>query len=271
METIADNTGGHAFYNTNGLAQAMQQAIDQGSVYYTLTYSPTNPKFDGSIRHIKVQLDKDGFQLSYRKSYYAESASLEAGTPGVARTANPNPPRAALPDGTHVYDPMTALMKHGAPISSELFFEATVLPVEGVVPATAQEAAQLAQFSATPSAREAAAGKPPMVRHYEVSFFILGRLLEMPALGNGKYDLKLGFGVAAFDADGLLQNGIEIQDNDPVGAEEHDRIKSGAYRTKLNVAVPLAARWIRIAVRDVADGRTGTLEVPLSPPAGAKP
>jgi hypothetical protein len=173
METIADNTGGHAFYNTNGLAQAMQQAIDQGSVYYTLTYSPTNPKFDGSIRHIKVQLDKDGFQLSYRKSYYAESASLEAGTPGVARTANPNPPRAALPDGTHVYDPMTALMKHGAPISSELFFEATVLPVEGVVPATAQEAAQLAQFSATPSAREAAAGKPPMVRHYEVSFFIL--------------------------------------------------------------------------------------------------
>ena len=263
MDMIAENTGGHAFYNTNGLAQAMQQAIDQGSVYYTLTYSPTNMKFDGGIRHIKVLMDKDGYQLSYRKSYYAEGSSLAAGTPGAAP--------AGMPDGVQTYDPMTALMKHGAPISSELFFEATVLPVEGAMPATDKEAAQLAQFSPKPSAKQAAAGKSMMVQHYEVSFLILGRMLEMPALGDGRYDLKLGFGLAAFDADGLLENGLEIQYNDPITAAEHDRIKSSAYRTKLNVAVPVDARWIRIAVRDAADGRTGTLEVAAPAPATAKP
>ncbi len=259
MDTIADNTGGHAFYNTNGLAQAMQQAIDQGSVYYTLTYSPANPKFDGGIRHIKVELDKDGYQLSYRKSYYAEGGSLSAGTPGA--------PHSAVPDGVTSYDPMTALMKHGAPISSELFFEATVLPVGGAMPATAKEMAQLTQFAAI----KQAAGQPMTVQHEEVSFLILGRLLEMPALGDGRYDLKLGFGVAVFNADGLLENGIEIQYNDPISAAEHDRIKSSAYRTRLSVAVPVDAHWIRIAVRDAADGRTGTLEVPVPAPANGRP
>jgi len=263
MDTIADNTGGHAFYNTNGLGQAMQQAIDQGSVYYTLTYSPANAKFDGGIRHIKVELDKDGYQLSYRKSYFAEANSLAAGTPGK--------PKTELPEGVQAYDPMTALMKHGAPISSELFFEATVLPVDGPVSASAKEAAQLAQFAAKPTAKEAAAGQPMLVQHYEVSFLILGRMLEMPALGDGRFDLKLGFGVAAFNVDGLLENGIEIQYNDPISAAEHDRIKGSAYRTKLNMAVPVDARWIRIAVRDAADGRTGTIEVPTPGPDKANP
>jgi VWFA-related protein len=263
MDEIAENTGGHAFYNTNGLGQAMQQAIDQGSVYYTLTYSPTNTRFDGGIRHIKVQLDKDGYQLAYRKSYYAEAASLAAGTPGTTK--------GATADGVQAYDPMTALMKHGAPISSELFFEATVLPVDGPVPATAKETAQLAQFNAKPGGREAGTGQPVLVQHYEVSFLILGRMLEMPALGDGRYDLKLGFGLAAFNADGLLENGLEIQYNDPISAAEHDRIKGSAYRTKLSVAVPVDARWIRIAVRDAADGRTGTLEVAAPAPDKPKP
>jgi VWFA-related protein len=258
MDTIADNTGGHAFYNTNGLGQAMEQAIDQGSVYYTLTYSPSNTNFDGGVRHIKVVLDKDGYQLSYRKTYYAENRSLEAGTPASRASA-------AGADTSQAYDPMTALMKHGAPISSELFFESSVVPAGGAVPATAKEAAQLGQFSAKRPAKDA--DKPVMVQHYEVALFLLGRLLEMPSLGNGKYDLKLGFGVAAFDADGLVQNGIEIQYNDPISAAEHDRIVASAYRTKLNIALPLDARWIRIAVRDANTGHAGTLEVPV-PPAG---
>jgi hypothetical protein len=260
MDTIADNTGGHAFYNTNGLGQAMGEAMEQGSVYYTLTYTPTNTNFDGGVRHIKVELDKDGYQLSYRKTYYAEDRSLEAGTPNKTYTA--------APSSVQAYDPMTALMKHGAPIASELFFESSVVPVESVMPATAKEAAQLAQFSAKRAVKDA--DKPVVVQHYDVSLFILGRLLEIPALRNGKYDLKLCFGVAAFDADGLLQNGIEVQYNDPIAPAEHDRIQSGAYRTKLDIALPLDARWIRIAVRDANNGHAGTIEVPVPAAKAAK-
>ena len=42
MEAMAEDTGGQAFYNTNGLTQAVQKAIENGSNYYTLTYSPNN-------------------------------------------------------------------------------------------------------------------------------------------------------------------------------------------------------------------------------------
>src|ERR1035441_7171186 len=37
MNVIADSTGGRAFYNTNGLREAMDTAVRQGSEYYTLT------------------------------------------------------------------------------------------------------------------------------------------------------------------------------------------------------------------------------------------
>ncbi|MGH9552007.1 MAG: VWA domain-containing protein, partial [Terriglobales bacterium] len=38
METLAENTGGKAFYNTNELKDALARAINYGSHYYTLTY-----------------------------------------------------------------------------------------------------------------------------------------------------------------------------------------------------------------------------------------
>lgn len=47
MEMLARNTGGRPFYNTNDLSTAMSDAINSGSHYYTLTYSPTNKKTDG--------------------------------------------------------------------------------------------------------------------------------------------------------------------------------------------------------------------------------
>ncbi len=40
MEQIAEATGGHAYYNTNGLAEAVANALDSGSNYYALGYSP---------------------------------------------------------------------------------------------------------------------------------------------------------------------------------------------------------------------------------------
>ena len=56
MEQMASDTGGHAFYNTNGLASAVAKAIDAGSNYYTLTYTPTDHNWNGSYRNIHVEL-----------------------------------------------------------------------------------------------------------------------------------------------------------------------------------------------------------------------
>jgi VWFA-related protein len=245
MDTIAENTGGHAFYNTNGLNEAMKQAMEQGSAYYTLTYSPPNVHYDESLRRIRVELAQPGYRLSYRKSYVAEEQT--AVSPSNTASAG--------------VGPMAKLMQHGAPIAAELFFESSVLPVEKLMPASEKELAQLMLFQKTPAAR--GEGPSMQVQHYEVSLSILGRQLELPQLSNGQYDLKLDLAVAAFDGDGLLLDGLDIQCNEPMQEASYEGVRRSAYRTRFNVALPVGARWMRIGVRDAHSGQAGTIEIPL--------
>ena len=46
MQVIAQDTGGAAYFNTNGLADAVAHVVDQGSYFYTVTYTPTNTATD---------------------------------------------------------------------------------------------------------------------------------------------------------------------------------------------------------------------------------
>ncbi len=72
LDQIAEFSGGRAFYNTNGFAQALETATEDGSNYYTLSYSPTNTKFAGEMRKIHVRLIQKSYHLSYRRSYFAD-------------------------------------------------------------------------------------------------------------------------------------------------------------------------------------------------------
>ncbi len=72
LQQIAADTGGKAFVNTNGVQEAIQQALADGANYYTLGYMPQG-KDDGGFRSIKVNLN-GGYQLAYRDGYYADSA-----------------------------------------------------------------------------------------------------------------------------------------------------------------------------------------------------
>jgi hydrogenase maturation protease len=76
METIAKDTGGKAFYNSNNLDQAMAQAIELGSHYYTIAYTPENTRLDGKYRRIELKTSNHKLRLSYRRGYYAASANF---------------------------------------------------------------------------------------------------------------------------------------------------------------------------------------------------
>ncbi|MGA3082247.1 MAG: VWA domain-containing protein [Terracidiphilus sp.] len=71
MNDLAEQTGGKAFYGSNDLAGALQQGIQEGSNYYTLSYHPQNPKWNGQLRKIHVDVTLKGASLSYRRGYYA--------------------------------------------------------------------------------------------------------------------------------------------------------------------------------------------------------
>lgn len=71
MNDIANETGGQAFYGNNDLRAAMQHSMEQGSMYYTLAYSPDNQNWNGKFRRIEVNLSKGGYHLQYRRGYFA--------------------------------------------------------------------------------------------------------------------------------------------------------------------------------------------------------
>ena len=86
MEEIARDTGGAAYINTNGLTDAVARVIDQGSYFYTITYTPTNTANDGKFRKIQIKLAQGeaGDKLAYRRGYYAadtKEAKADAAKP----------------------------------------------------------------------------------------------------------------------------------------------------------------------------------------------
>jgi VWFA-related protein len=71
LDSIAESTGGRAYYNSNGLGAKITEIEDNGSNYYTLTYATTNQNWNGELRHIKVELKQAHGKLQYRQGYYA--------------------------------------------------------------------------------------------------------------------------------------------------------------------------------------------------------
>jgi hypothetical protein len=53
MEELASRTGGRAYYNTNDLAKAINEAVDDSRVTYTLGFYPIAEKFDGKFHGIR--------------------------------------------------------------------------------------------------------------------------------------------------------------------------------------------------------------------------
>ncbi len=71
--TLARDTGGDLFENTNDLAAAMGKMLDRTGVTYLLTIQPEGLAHDGSYHPLKVRL-KDaprGARLHHRAGYYA--------------------------------------------------------------------------------------------------------------------------------------------------------------------------------------------------------
>jgi len=71
MNSVADQTGGKAFYNTNNLEKAIREGMDDGSTYYTLGYYPENKDWDGRFRRIAVKINRPGIKLHYRQGFFA--------------------------------------------------------------------------------------------------------------------------------------------------------------------------------------------------------
>jgi VWFA-related protein len=72
LYTLAADTGGKAFFDSNDITAGIVQAQQQMRSYYLLGYYTTNPAQDGKYRKITVKLTNPmSAKLEHRKGYYA--------------------------------------------------------------------------------------------------------------------------------------------------------------------------------------------------------
>lgn len=71
LSTLAADTGGKAFFDSNDFSGVFSQVQKDTSAYYTLGYTSSNHLKDGRFRHIKVVLNRSDIKLEYRAGYYA--------------------------------------------------------------------------------------------------------------------------------------------------------------------------------------------------------
>jgi len=72
LYTLAADTGGKAFMDTNDLSGVFGVVQKDTSAYYVLGYSSSNHLKDGHFRRLKVQINRADVKLEYRAGYYAD-------------------------------------------------------------------------------------------------------------------------------------------------------------------------------------------------------
>ncbi len=72
LYTLAADTGGKAFMDTNDLSGVFSVVQKDTSAYYVLGYTSSNHLKDGRYRRLKVQVNRADVKLEYRAGYYAD-------------------------------------------------------------------------------------------------------------------------------------------------------------------------------------------------------
>jgi VWFA-related protein len=267
LDVIAASTGGHAYYGNNRLQVLMDKAVEDGESYYTLSYAPSNVNFDGSPRKIEVTLPnaaKGLYTLTYRTVYYPEADHQ-------VQPKHTNDLLQARFIAAKAEDTLYANIEHGAPMLHDLLFSVHLATVGTPVMATTRQMAELQDspvyFRTRQKDRPAQPPVPVKLQKYVIDYGVIDPRLKALAMRDGD-PATLEFAVAAYDADGRLLNSKLNEGQAPTGIKPGD--KPGAlFHAEQELEVPPGAAWIRVAVRDKLDNRTGTLEarLPLKPAA----
>ena len=72
LTSLAADTGGRAFTDTNDFGEAFSRVRRDMSAYYLLGYSSSDPTRDGRFRRIQVRVKTEGYRVESRAGYFAE-------------------------------------------------------------------------------------------------------------------------------------------------------------------------------------------------------
>ncbi len=250
MEQMAEATGGKAFVNGNDLKAAVEKAIDAGSNYYTVAYTPINHNWNGKYRKIEVKVNLPKVALAYRRGYYADDPSAPARHAEVQSEKNALPP----------YDAMRAAMLRGAPDPTQIIFAANVrLSTDDEEPAVAP-------------GNEAANKINGPYRRYTVEFRVSPRTIDCAATPDGKHHCTLDFASFLYDVDGALLNSQTNSIRVNLSSAQFASALNTFFSYRQQISVPVKGEYyLRVGLRDATANRVGALELPVAAVARLKP
>lgn len=244
LDDFARRTGGKAFYNTNGISEAMDEVETNGGRYYTLTYAPTNPDWRGETRRIDLRVDHPGYALNYRRSYIA----LNSNQPPPSAKPNPKAPPVAPPDALH------NAMALGAIAPFDIRFRVRT------------------SFDPKPVDRKALAADPgthlkgkwqkESARIYALHYEIDARTLQLATTTDGHRTGNLQVLATVYDDLGQLANSAVANLDLNFTPEQYERLQQIPLSLDQKIAIPVKSNFfLRLGVHDVPSDRIGALQV----------
>jgi hypothetical protein len=254
MEEIARDTGGAAYVNTNGLSGAVAKVIDQGSYFYTMTYTPTNTAADGRFRKIQVKLSREdsgnGAKLAYRRGYYAADAKQIKAE--VAKSPG---------------DPLHPFMGPGMPASTQIPLALRVQRIAAQPGAGAPGDAPPLQARDRATASKPVGDNPnlkgPFTR-YTVDFVIAASGLELDPNPDGSRHGKIEATLVVYSHEGQALNWMIRNLDLDMDAARYAQVKANGVNFSLDIDVPNGGVSLRAGVFDLDSNLAGTLEIPLT-------
>jgi len=250
-------TGGRGYRGDNNIADLLRQAMDHGRDYYTLSYSPTDEKYNYRARRISVSLAETGYRLSYRQLYYAlpgdQGMAIPASDSSDGRST-------AAKDA----DSLVTSVQHGGPMRHELLFRAH-LRAEAAKPATPEQIAGIEDRKDYFRTRQRMPNALPVTKTtmqiFQIEYTVLDPQIKAATEHSG-LPADLEFAAVAYDATGRILNAMIDDDQSPAGSKDGAKGEEW-FHVDQQLDVPAGAAWIRIAVRETTNDRTGTIEIPL--------
>ncbi len=242
MDVLAQETGGRAVYDSNGLKEALADALSDGSNFYSIAYIPP-PRKDGQqgvlFHSVEVKVDGERYHLAYRRGYYTE---------------DPNKPAEA---GGKIPDAMMKAAVEGTPPSTEILFRAQVAPE------AAPGQSDIAPDDVQGEKSTSFAGG---TRRCEVDLSVPLQSLSLTEGRGGGVVAQLRTVLIAYGEDGQELNSVGRAFHFDLPADQYSKLtaQGGAISARVALDLPIRDVALRIVVYDPASARTGSMEIPLS-------
>lgn len=243
MKQIADETGGRAFMNTNGLSEVMKKITNDSADFYTLSYAPTDTKMDGGYRKIDLKVAGGNYNLSYRRGYFARDIDM----PGAALVARDQAVQKLAEQNPGAVDPLLSFMDLGMPQSEQILYELKIQPIAPKDGVAAEQS-----------------GKKSGGQSYAVDFAIDLKDLDLKPDSNGLHKGMVNISLIAYDRYGNIGSRKDHLVALNIKPDAYAAFQRTGVQMHAEIAVPKGQYWLRTGVYDQGSRRVGTMEVALS-------